>query len=52
MITTVHPYLPPETLDYIVDFLHDNRETLEQCCLVSKSWVPRARKHLFADIKF
>jgi len=22
------------------------------CCLVSKSWIPRARKHLFADVRF
>ena len=27
-------------------------ETLKECCLVSKSWVSRTRKHLFADIKF
>ena len=46
------PHLPPETLDYIVDLLHDEPETLERCCLVSKSWMPRTRKHLFADIKF
>ena len=46
------PYLPQETLDYIVDLLHDERETLKECCLVSKSWIPRARKHLFAGIKF
>jgi len=46
------PYLPPETLDYIADFLHDKPEILEQCCLVSKSWIPRTRKHLFADISF
>jgi len=45
-------YLPPEILDYIVDHLYDERETLKQCCLVSKSWIPRTRKHLFADIKF
>src|SRR5579872_4193956 len=44
--------LPPETLDYIVDFLHDDLEGLEQCCLVSQSWVPRARKHLFSVIQF
>jgi hypothetical protein len=44
--------LPPEILDYILDFLHDERETLKQCCLVSKSWVPRTRKYLFADIVF
>jgi len=51
---TVMPnsYLPPETLDYTIDLLHGESDTLKQCCLVSKSWVPRTRKHLFADIKF
>jgi len=47
-----YSYLPAETLDHIIDLLHDESETLKQCCLVSKSWVPRTRKHLFADIKF
>jgi len=46
------PYLPQEILDYTTDLLHDEQETLKQCCLVSKSWVPRTRKHLFADISF
>src|ERR1700753_334500 len=46
------PRLPPETPDHIVDLLHDNRETLQECCIVSKSWVPRARKHLFVHVKF
>jgi hypothetical protein len=46
------PYLPPELVDYIMDLLHDKPETLKQCCLVSKSWVPRIRIHLFADIRF
>ena len=45
------PYLPPEILDYIVDFLHDEPEALDECCLVSKSWVPRIRRKLFAEIK-
>ncbi|KAF9643160.1 hypothetical protein BDM02DRAFT_3081141, partial [Thelephora ganbajun] len=45
-------HLPPEILDYIIDLLHDKPETLKQCCLVSKSWVSRTRKHLFADIEF
>ena len=27
-------------------------ETLKECCLVAKSWIPRTRKHLFADIRF
>jgi len=45
-------YLPPEILDQITDLLHDEPEVLKQCCLVSKPWVPRTRKHLFADIRF
>ena len=46
-------HLPPEILDHIVNFLHlhGKPETLKQCCLVSRSWVPRARKHLFADVE-
>ena len=47
-----NPYLPPETFDHVIDLLHDKPQTLRECCLVSKSWVPRTRKHLFADIKF
>jgi len=45
-----NPYLPPEILDYIVDFLHDDPDALERCCLTSKSWIPRTRKHLFAEV--
>ena len=44
--------LPPEILDLIVDHLHGEPPTLKACCVVSKSWVPRARRYLFADIKF
>jgi hypothetical protein len=47
-----NPHLPAETLDHIVNHLHDTRDALRNCCLVSKSWVPRSRKHLFAEIKF
>ena len=47
-----NPYLPPEILDHVFDFLHDESETLKGCCVVSKSWVPRTRRHLFAEIKF
>ena len=51
---TTRPRFPPEISDYILDILHDENEseTPEQCCLVSKSWVPRTRKHLFARIAF
>jgi hypothetical protein len=47
-----NPSLPPEILDHIADFLQDDIESLFQCCLVSKSWVPRTRKHLFAVAEF
>lgn len=47
-----NPHLPAETLDNIVDLLHDEKYALRNCCLVSKSWIPRTRKHLFADIRF
>lgn len=43
---------PPEILDYMVDLLRDDPNALEGCCLVSKSWIHRARKHLFARIRF
>jgi len=44
--------LPPEILDYIFDLLHNERETLKQCCLVSRLWTPRIRKYLFAHIGY
>jgi hypothetical protein len=47
-----NPYLPPEILDHIVDHLHDTENALRNCCFVSKSWIPRTRKHLFANIGF
>jgi hypothetical protein len=50
--TMPNPHLPAETLDHIADFLHDSKHTLWNCCLVSKSWIPRTRKHLFAEISF
>jgi len=44
--------LPPEILDLVIDHLHDEPTTLKACCVVSKSWVPRTRKHLFARVDF
>ena len=46
------PHLPPELLDHIVDFLYDSSDALKNCSLASKAWIPRARKRLFADVKF
>jgi hypothetical protein len=50
--TMSDPHLPVEILDHIVDNLRDTQDTLRTCCLISKSWVQRTRKHLFADINF
>ena len=47
-----NPYLPPEILDCIVDLLHDDPDELKECCLTSKSWIPRIRKHLFTHVRF
>jgi len=44
--------LPPEILDLVTDYLRDELTTLKTCCLVSKSWIQRTRKHLFASIRF
>jgi len=46
-----NPHLPAETLDHIVDHLHDKERALRNCCLVSRTWIPRTRRHLFANIK-
>ena len=43
---------PPEILDLIADHLHNEPAALKTCCAVSKSWIPRTRKHLFASIEF
>jgi len=47
-----NPSLPREILDHTVDLLHDDQDALKACCLVSESWVPRAREHLFTKIEF
>ena len=44
--------LPLEIRDLIIDQLHDEPTTLKACCLVSKSWIPRTRRHLFARVVF
>ena len=43
---------PPEILDLVVNDLHDQRDALLACGTVSKSWVPRTRRHLFARVEF
>ena len=45
-----NPRLPAEILDHVVDHLYDANHALRNCCLVSKSWIPRTRQYLFVDI--
>ena len=50
--TMSNPGLPQETIDYIIDILRYDPKALKACCLISKPWIPRAQKYLFADIRF
>ncbi|KAI0708739.1 hypothetical protein C8T65DRAFT_576262, partial [Cerioporus squamosus] len=42
--------LPAEVTDSILDYLHDDRPTLRTCSLVSRSWLPSCRYHLFSEV--
>ena len=44
------PRLPAELLDHVVDDLRSTNDALKNCCLVSKSWIPRTRQHLFYSV--
>ena len=44
--------LPPEILNLIVDDLYGEPHALKACCVASKSWVSRTRRHLFTRIEF
>jgi len=49
---TTMSILPCELLDHTIDHLHNSQTSLRNCRLVSKSWFPRTRTHLFAEINF
>jgi hypothetical protein len=48
--TASAPRLPTELTDIIVDFLHDDEESLANCSLVCKAWLPAARYHIFKEL--
>jgi hypothetical protein len=52
--TVVAPRVPQEIIDEILDHLalDSDFESLRSCALVSKSWVPSCRRHLFHTILF
>ena len=45
------PFLHDELLDSIVDLLRDDTSLLRSCSLLSKSWLPRTRRHLFVEVR-
>lgn len=49
--SATHRQIPPEVIDYIVDFLHDDYKTLANCSLTCRSWLPRARYHKFSSMR-
>ncbi|KAF8877360.1 hypothetical protein BD779DRAFT_1677352 [Infundibulicybe gibba] len=42
------PPFPSEIVDLVIDQLEQDKTTLEVCSLVCRSWLPRARHHLFS----
>jgi hypothetical protein len=43
----VHPGIPPELSDRVIDFLHDDWSALKACSLACKAWLPASRFHLW-----
>jgi hypothetical protein len=43
--------LPPELVDRIIDFLHNEPKALAACSLVARSWTPTSRYHRFSAIR-
>ena len=42
--------IPPEIVDQIIDYVHDDVKTLAACSLIARDWVPSTRLHLFAKL--
>ncbi|KAJ3712608.1 hypothetical protein C8R42DRAFT_686369 [Lentinula raphanica] len=50
--TTTMSDLPQEIIDHIIDEFHHSAKELKNLSLVGKSWLPRARYHLFRYLVF
>ncbi|KAI0784058.1 hypothetical protein C8Q75DRAFT_781165 [Abortiporus biennis] len=42
--------LPAELIDYTIDFLHDDSQSLKACALTCKAWLASSRFHLFGTV--
>ncbi|OCH91671.1 hypothetical protein OBBRIDRAFT_512542 [Obba rivulosa] len=45
-----HRTLPAELTDRILDFSHDDEDTLKVCSLVCRAWTPSSRFHMFSTL--
>ena len=43
-------YIPAELIDYIIDFLHNDKASLRACSLISRTWYPAACYHLYREV--
>src|ERR1700722_18105375 len=46
-LRSYRPRLPPELIEYIIDYLHDSPSALRSCARVCRDWVAPSRFHLF-----
>ena len=46
-LRSYRPRLPPELIEYIIDYLHDSPSALRACARVCRDWVAPSRFHLF-----
>jgi len=42
--------VPPEIIDQIIDFAHDDPDTLQACSLTSSAWLSSSQRHFFSSI--
>lgn len=42
--------IPPEIVDLIIDYCHDDRATLITCSVICKAWLSSSRYHLFSTV--
>jgi len=50
MCSRTQPEIPPELVDRIIDFLHDQPKALAACSLVARSWTVTSQYHQFSTV--
>jgi hypothetical protein len=50
-IMTFPALFPLETIDMIIDYLHDDKLSLAACSLGCRQWLPSTRFHMFCEFK-